>query len=373
MRRRLGAVLLVCMIAGACATPDTQLPDTNAADSDQAAEQQRRFVLTSRLETRKRVQNVAFRLMSANAGLCGEDVTAVLGLDSMQIGSVDREFRQSAQGLWRLEERPRVMHVMAHSPAARAGVEPGDILVSVNGRAIGGGRDAGKRYAEALDTAKAGTPMRLVVERNGARKQITLRPAIACAYPVLVSHDSAANAFTDGERIVVNDGILNIAKTEEELALVIGHELAHITKGHIDKKMQNAILAGAGGVAVDIAFAVFGMNTQGAFTDFSINAGRQAFSQSFEKEADYVAIYHMARAGYDTTGVERFWRQMAAEDPASITFAGTHPTSTERYALISKTHHEVSAKRTAGQPLVPNIKSPDRKRNATRRRVDDTR
>jgi membrane-associated protease RseP (regulator of RpoE activity) len=373
MRRHLGAVFLACAMAAACATPDTQLPDTDASDTSAAAEQQRRFVLTSRLDTQKRVHNVAYRVLSANADLCGEDVSPVLGLQSMQIDAVARDYRGSAQGLWRLDERPRVMHVVPDSAAARAGVQAGDVLISLNGRAIGGGRDAGKRYTQALGEMRPGAPARLTVERTGRQQRFSLQPATVCAYPVLVNHDSSANAFTDGERIVVNDGILKIAKSDEELALVIGHELAHITKGHIDKQTQNAILAGAGGLAIDIAFAAFGMNTQGAFTEFSVNAGRRAFSQGFEKEADYVGIYHMARAGYDTTGVERFWRAMAAEDPASITFAGTHPTSTERYALITKTHQEVAGKRAAGQPLTPNVKPRDRKLSAKRRPAEETR
>lgn len=371
MRRHLGVVFLAWTLA-ACATPDAQLPDTSVSDTSQAAEQQRRFVLTSRLDTQKRVQNVAYRVLSANADLCGESVQPVLGLYSMQISGVDRDYRGSARALWELGERPRVMHVAPDSAAARAGLRPGDILLSVNGRALGAGPDAGKRYTEALGKTGPTAPARLGIERGGEQLEFTLRPVRACAYPVLVNHDNSANAFTDGKRIVVNTGILKIARTDEELALVIGHELAHITKGHIDKKRQNAIVAGIGGAAIDVAFAVFGMNTQGAFTQFSIDAGSQAFSQGFEKEADYVGIYHMARAGYDTTGVERFWREMAAEDPALITFAGTHPTSTERYALIAKAHEEVTAKRATGAPLLPNVKSPDRRRAPNRAPADDT-
>ena len=375
MGRHFGALLCAAVVcaAAACATPDTQLPDTDTAATEQAAEDQRRYVLGSRLDTQRRVRNVAYRVLTANADLCGEEVAPALGLYSMQLDGVPREYRQTAVGLWSLGARPRIMHVVPGSAAARAGLAPGDILLAVNGRRVGEGRDAAKRYVEAINEAKPHTSMHMVVERGGKQLSFNLMPSAICDYPVLVNHDNSANAFTDGKRIVVNDGILKIARSDEELALVIGHELAHITRGHIDKKTRNAVLAGAGGLAIDVAFAVFGVNTQGAFTDLSINAGAQAFSQGFEKEADYVGIYHMARAGYDTKGVERFWRQMAAEDPASITFAGTHPTSTERYALIAKTHEEVAAKRAANQPLMPNIKSAAKRRNATRRQPEETR
>ncbi len=365
--------LALCAVAVACATPDTQLPDVDATEQSNAAEQQRRFVLTSRLDAQKRVRNVAYRVLRANADLCKENVGPEFGLYILQGDGVETEYQATARALWNLGPRPRVMHVVPNSPAARAGIQAGDIVTAVNGTALGDGSAAAQSYATALVSIREGQTVRFAIERAGMPRQVSMVPSKSCSHGVLLSHDSAANAFTDGKQIVVNEGILRIAQSDEELALVIGHELAHITKGHIDKQKQNAIIAGTGGFVLDVAFAVLGVNTQGAFTEMSANAGRQAFSHGFEKEADYVGSYHMARAGYDTTGVEKFWRRMAAEDPKIIAFAGTHPTSSERYALIAKTHTEILAKRSASQPLVPNL-DPDRRRPVSKRktgRADD--
>lgn len=371
MRTFLGAVALAFTVA-ACATPGGSLPGVSSVDESEAAEEQRRFVLTTQLEAETRVRNVSYRILSANADLCDRDVQSHLGIFIMQDQSVTKEYRRAAANLWGLDGRPRIMHVVPGSGAARAQLKRGDIIVSVNGVALGRDEKAGEQYAKAFENAKPGAPVAMTIERAGQRRKVSLRPAVGCSFPVFVNHDASPNAVTDGTNILVNSGLLKVARTDDELALVIGHELAHITQGHIRKKTRNAVLAGAGGLLIDVAFAMIGVNTNGAFTEITANAGRNAYSQSFEKEADYVGSYLIARAGYDTRGVERFWRQMAAEDPTSVQFAGTHPTSAERYALIIRTHEEILAKRAAKQPLLPNgaeqyrSKQPKRARAETR-------
>ena len=77
---------------------------------------------------------------------------------------------------------------------------------------------------------------------------------------------------------------------------------------------------------------------------------------AFEQEADYVGMYFMERAGYNSTGVADFWRRYAAESPKSVSKRTTHPTSPERFIAIERTHREIAHKKAAGQPLIPNLK-----------------
>ena len=55
-------------------------------------------------------------------------------------------------------------------------------------------------------------------------------------------------------------------------------------------------------------------------------------------------------------GVANFWRRMATEDAASVTARQSHPTTPERFLAIEKTYAEISAKKKAHKPLVPNFK-----------------
>jgi predicted Zn-dependent protease len=83
--------------------------------------------------------------------------------------------------------------------------------------------------------------------------------------------------------------------------------------------------------------------------------GVARYSVAFEQEADYVGMYFMARAGYDPSGVADFWRRMAAEGESSITQRTSHPTSPERFLTMERTYGEIAAKKSRGQPLVPNL------------------
>ena len=98
------------------------------------------------------------------------------------------------------------------------------------------------------------------------------------------------------------------------------------------------------------------MNTQGGFTKQGMEAGATVFSQDFEREADYVGVYLLARAGRSTAKAPNFWRRMAQEDPHSIKFASTHPTSAERFVRLEQASHEIEQKLARGEDLRPEMR-----------------
>jgi predicted Zn-dependent protease len=150
--------------------------------------------------------------------------------------------------------------------------------------------------------------------------------------------------------------MLKLVENDDELALVLGHELAHDAMGHAAKQMQNARMGMLGGALLDIAAAAAGANTQGEFTKLGGQMGARAFSQDFESEADYVGVYFMVRAGYNPKGVEQVWRRMAAENPTAINLGLSHPTTPARYLTIANTRTEIEAKQSSGQPLTRSLK-----------------
>ena len=112
-------------------------------------------------------------------------------------------------------------------------------------------------------------------------------PAMVCNYPTFLRDDDSVNAFADGSRIIVTSGLMRFAEADDELAFVIGHELAHNTMGHIESKTGNMIL---GGIVGAILTGLSGVNV----IDPMMQVGVLAFSQAFEAEADYVGVYYAA-------------------------------------------------------------------------------
>lgn len=179
-----------------------------------------------------------------------------------------------------------------------------------------------------------------------------------CTFPFAIDNENTdvVNAYTDGKRVVVSPAMMNFADTDDQLATVLAHEYAHAIMGHPQKSTQNAAIGGLLGMAVDSLANSQGMNTGGMFSKLGAQGAVVKYSPGFEKEADYIGMYILKRAGYDVNKAANLWRRMAAVNPDSIYVSTTHPTSAERYLLLEKTAAEINAKQKAGKVLLPEFK-----------------
>jgi len=150
------------------------------------------------------------------------------------------------------------------------------------------------------------------------------------------------NAFCmPGGRIAFFTGILTkLNMTDDEVAMVMGHEIAHALREHARKRQsesQLAAIAGKlGGVA---ASALFGIDPR--LTDFGGRMAAQAavlkFSRGEETEADLVGIDLAARAGFDPRAGIALWQKMGAVNSrAPIEFMSTHPSGETRIARAAR-------------------------------------
>lgn len=179
-----------------------------------------------------------------------------------------------------------------------------------------------------------------------------MTPEKLCDYPFHVEDNDEANAFADGTRVIVTTGMIRFTN-DDELALLLGHEMAHNTMEHQKKGQANQL---AGALVGAVFGAILGVDLSGT----GARIGGMAYSQEFEAEADYVGVYYAGRAGYDVSGAANLWRRIAARYPSSIHLAGTtHPSTAKRFIAIEKAAEEVATKRSRGEPLVPEIKDGD--------------
>lgn len=144
--------------------------------------------------------------------------------------------------------------------------------------------------------------------------------------------DPAINAFAlPGGQVGIFQGLLDLAESDDEVAIVIGHEIAHVTLEHGNQRMSAEILRGLGAVALAIGtrnrneqeqmmwMAAYGLGSQVGIM--------LPFSRNHEYEADRVGLIYAARAGYDPRAAISFWEKMAAAaDGGSVPeFLSTHP------------------------------------------------
>lgn len=344
------------LMSAACATTSTrQLQlDPEVVEAERA--KQRQLALERQFTYQDRLDDLAWPILESATPLCEEDIAPRIGFQFSNRHLFEEEWQEAAEAVG-LGDTVEVVAVARGSAADRAGMKAGDHLVKVDEWPVPTEKEAvsqlSKRLATVTDTLEG--DLDFVITRDGARRTIQVAPVRTCDYPTQVVRSSALNAFADGDRIYVTSTMMRFAENDE-LQVVLAHELAHNAMGHVGAKKQNAILGGVLGAVVDVLAATQGVNTGGAFTSQGIDQGVQAHSQDFEREADYVGLYAMAIAGLPLEDAPEFWRHMAQENPESIDFASTHPTSAERFVRMERAVEEILEKREKGVPLRPEMK-----------------
>jgi peptidase M48-like protein len=340
--------LLFC---AACA-PVSRLPPLPGDEIKAEQRKQQIAQLRSYLGQLSRLHNVAFQLRVANRDDCEDQVWAQIGLIAGSVPSLPRKFRSfSHEALSVSWTHASVLTIADNSPAAAAGIKIGDELLTFNNEPVPRHGTAGWIGRYARNNGKR--PIQVLTRRDGTDEMRTVVPVIACAIPIELQIDSSVNAFTTDDRIVVSSSILRAARTDAQLALVVGHELAHANLGHLNKRRANAIIGWIAGAAADAGIMLGGMSTRGAFSRVLSQAGARAFSVAFEREADYVGAYYAARAGYDLAGSEEIWRTFSLEDPDSIRLTTDHPITPVRFVQMQKVIHEIEDQKRRGLPLIP--------------------
>jgi membrane-associated protease RseP (regulator of RpoE activity) len=348
----MSAAIALAACAGASTAPPTVAPGAVAAEADK----QRMLVLESQLQSQLRLHRIAYRLLSASAPLCEAKRAYRPSAVIVNHHSYGDEYQRAATQLWSLGDTLQVVGMDENGPAARAGLLVGDRLLSVGGTQLKPGAESNKQLAALLRDAALQTPenLAIVYVREGEVRSVTLRPEEICDYgaAVLVSDD--VNAFADGQNVFVTTGLMRFLTLDEELAVVVSHEMSHNAMGHIKKQKQNATIGAILGAIGDIALGVAGVNTGGLFTDLGADMAKQTFSVEFEIEADYVGLYALARADYPLEVAPQMWRRVAVADPKSIKMSKTHPTTADRFVRLDATIEEIRGKQAAGVPLTPN-------------------
>lgn len=346
-------IALIVLLIG-CASPTTQRKEINDALVEIEARKQREIAFKSILDDQKHLTAIAYPLLRSAASLCADHTKPSIGLITANKHTFSEDFRDTAITLLGIGEPLQVIQTIPSSPSSTVELKSGDILVTINNKTIPTGKDATKEFTTLLEKELIeGEPATITAIRNDKLLSFEVIPEAVCNYPAVLAQNDQVNAYADGSRIVITKGMMRFTETDNELAVVIAHELAHNAMGHHKAKMQNYVL----GSLFDLLAAAYGINTQGTFG----NTAAQAYSQEFEAEADYIGLYIMALGNLEIENSANFWRRMAALHPASIkrNHASSHPTTAERFVAIEETVIEIRQKHAAGQPLIPDYKAED--------------
>ena len=132
----------------------------------------------------------------------------------------------------------------------------------------------------------------------------------------------------------VYTGLVNFVQSDDELAVVMGHEAAHAIARHGGERMTHGAAAQLGANAAGVA-----TNSEAVAQGAAI--GLQAglllpYSRKHESEADELGLYIAAQAGYDPRSAITLWRRMQSQGGAKIEFLSTHPSEDTRIELLQQ-------------------------------------
>ena len=160
-------------------------------------------------------------------------------------------------------------------------------------------------------------------------------------WEVQVFEDDQANAFAlPGYKIGVYTGLLKYAVNQDQLAAVMGHEVAHVIAKHGNERVSGQMATQTG---MAIATAVLGttQDSNNAMILAGLGLGVQygitlPFSRSHESEADLIGLDLMAKAGFNPQESVPLWENMSKGGNAPPEFMSTHPSSDTRIKQLKQ-------------------------------------
>jgi len=171
------------------------------------------------------------------------------------------------------------------------------------------------------------------------------------AWEVTVFKDDSANAFAlPGGKMGVHTGLLKVAANQDQLATVLGHEVAHVLARHGNERVSQQYATNTG---LELVRAIAGTQTAEKNALFGLlGVGAQfgvlmPFGRLQESEADLLGLDLMASAGFDPRQSTELWRNMgkASGGKQPPEFMSTHPSHKTRINDLEKRIPEALALR----------------------------
>jgi len=182
---------------------------------------------------------------------------------------------------------------------------------------------------------------------NGVgQKIVSTLPPQPFTYHFYVIKEDSYNAFaTPAGHIFVNSGLIEAMESEDELAGVIAHEIAHVSLRHISKKIERSQKIGYATLAGIVAGVLLGVGgaseAASAVTVGATAAGQSAslaYSRDDEFQADQFGLEYLNRAGYSAKGLLLTLKKLRSQQwfgsDVIPTYLQTHPASEDRMVYI---------------------------------------
>lgn len=265
------------------------------------------------------IARIGYRLATANAPLC-DSLEPGLGLVLQTPEQYEPGLREEAVHHFHMDGPIGVEAVLPDSPAAAAGIEADDVLVSAGSVRFAPATPDGSattqgliRANAALAALPANAPIEIHGRRNGQDYVRTVDPVPACRtrFEMLISNSYTAQS--DGEMVQASSRFFQ-EYPEDQIAALLAHEFAHNILHHRERMEEIGLSFGM--------LSGFGRNVR--------------YFRETELQADILSVSLLANAGYDPEAIVRFWQKFGPSKASGILLSRSHPAWKDRVATIEK-------------------------------------
>jgi hypothetical protein len=210
-------------------------------------------------EQQVRVATIGYRIAAANAQSCirPQMMSGIVTHDLTQYPLASRPLISQA---FSIHAGFGVLQIVPGSAADRAGLRIDDEILAigdvsvVDEAALDGARQSYSRedkFFGIMSAALAKGPTPLLLRRAGQLMHLTIQGQAGCGGNVILSTSSTLNAWSDGSRVMITTAMIKKAASDDELAFIIAHEMAHNILGHANNDSMGLFgLLGFGSVRV---------------------------------------------------------------------------------------------------------------------------
>ncbi|PVE41697.1 hypothetical protein H663_015950 [Limnohabitans planktonicus II-D5] len=339
MKKTLIGILLVGTAWTHAQTSDTRLEDEKRL--------QGQLVAQTYLKNLERLDRIGYALLRVGAPYCSDKRRLGLGMAPISL----RQFKDAYIEMMKragLTDELMFPHVVKGSPLEKAGLQAGDKVLKVNDEPLpvdGKSSPVLWMNTKVHELASRRQEIQVTVLRGQQEVVLSPKPVWQCDINIHVMYKDEPNAMTLVKDISVTTGLMRMLDSDDDLALIMGHELGHAILRHTEEKInRNKLNAMLGLLGV-----LSGRSVPMPVVD--------PYPKDKEKDADYLGLYLSAAAGFDVSHAANVHRNWAAQNPSGIESSmwSTHPSFPERAVLLDAESKSLVEKQRKGERLLPDV------------------
>ena len=330
---RVIALLFLSLSVSCSSVSSYKIINKEGFEEGQEIKEQSKFLVSSIANASRKLHDIAWPIMISNLDSCQNSKINAFGLMIAHLEDIPSSLASSFYAASPINslinskaDLPMIVSVAKDSPADRAKIIEGDLIISINNSIV-----SYKNYKRLLDDAAQKGSLKIRIKRLEEEIIYELESELICGYPVQAMISPIPNAYADGSKIYITIATLDFVKDDQEIAFLIAHELAH----NIYHFKGEALYESQGN-----PLAIEEKPSLQKITDLLIFQ-----TEEKETEADLYGVEFAIKAGIAQDKVANYFRRLTIYMPQLMknSFFRMHPGNAKRVADIERKLKELNS------------------------------